>query len=653
MMHVRGLLVAGLMGLTVAVGATGRDADGDTQTIRITSPLGRTGLPGTIRIVARLDGPAKRVPTQVDFLVDQVLLASDADGPPYEALWSDENPFERRELTVRAVFDDGVGLTDTVVLNPMTVTEAAEVNSVALETSVLTPKGQFVRGLTMGAFHVFENDEPQDLDVVTQRREPALFAVLVDSSQSMALRADSLRTAARRLLEPLAAEDEVVVAPFSRRILHLTGPTTDRRTALDAIAGIRPAGGTAILDALQEAATGLSGSTRRKAIVLLTDGYDEHSRAKIDATIDTLRQSGVTLYVIGIGGIAGVSMKGEEVLGSLATATGGRAWFPLDSQRLAFAYEAVAADVQHRYLLTYTPRNQRRDGTYRAIRVTADGDYTVRTRTGYTAPMAPPVRALFEFTAFAGGRAPLSLTKEDVEITEDGVRQAVDTFQESVLPVTIMLALDSSGSMKRSAAAAQTAAREFILALRPEDEVGMITFANTSKYIHSPTTRRDWSLAALDQYVADGGTALYDALHDSLAQVGVAKGRRVVVVVTDGRDEDNPGTGPGSQHTWTEVLEKLQQTDAVVYPVGIGTRVDRLRLQTLADESGGSAFFPADVDELAADYQRILDELRRRYAVGYESSNRTRNGRWRDVSIQVRQAGATVRSRGGYYAPAQ
>ena len=249
-MRVRGLLVAGLVGLTITVGASGPDV---APTLRITSPLGRTGLPGAIRIVARLDGADKRPPTKVDFLVDQVLLASDTDGPPYEALWSDDNPFERRELTARAEFADGPPLTDTVVLNPMTVAEAAEVTSVALETSVLTPKGQFVRGLMPSAFHVFENDEEQDLDGVSQKREPALFAVLVDSSQSMALRADGLRAAARRLLDPLAPEDEVVVAPFSRHILSLTGPTTDRRTALDAIAGIRPAGGTAILDALQEA----------------------------------------------------------------------------------------------------------------------------------------------------------------------------------------------------------------------------------------------------------------------------------------------------------------------------------------------------------------------------------------------------------------
>jgi hypothetical protein len=77
----------------------GRNAD-----LQITSPLGRTGLPGTIRIVARLDNAGGDVPTEVQFLVDGQPLSSDTDGPPYEALWHDENPFEQRELKARAVF---------------------------------------------------------------------------------------------------------------------------------------------------------------------------------------------------------------------------------------------------------------------------------------------------------------------------------------------------------------------------------------------------------------------------------------------------------------------------------------------------------------------------------------------------------------------
>src|SRR4029077_522754 len=114
----------------------------------------------------------------------------------------------------------------------------------------------------------------------------------------------------------------------------------------------------------------------------------------------------------------------------------------------------------------------------------------VRTKEGYMAPEAPPVRASIEFTAIGAAETPVALTAEQVVIREGDVPQKIDTFQEAVLPVTIMLALDSSGSMTKSAAQAQEAAREFVTALRPEDEIGMITFADTSNYIHSPTTRR-------------------------------------------------------------------------------------------------------------------------------------------------------------------
>ena len=122
---------------------------------------------------------------------------------------------------------------------------------------------------------------------------------------------------------------------------------------------------------------------------------------------------------------------------------------------------------------------------------------------------------------------------------------------------------------------------------------------------------------------------------------------RMVATRTRHRD------GPGSLRTWDEVLAKLQQTEATVYAVGIGSRVERDRLQQLADRSGGAAYFPSDAATLAADYHKILDELRRQYVIGYQSTNRTRNGQWRTVEIRPRQKDVSIRSRGGYYAPAQ
>jgi Ca-activated chloride channel homolog len=630
------------------------DVSAAPSALKITSPLGRTGLPGTIRIVARLEGEQPAEPLRVEFYIDKLHLSDDEDGPPYEALWTDDNPFERVEIGVRAELPSGAVLIDTVVLDPLSVTEATEVTSVAIEASVVDTKGRFIRNLTADDFRLFEDHVGQEITVLTQRREPALFVLLVDRSQSMALRYDAVRAAATKFLQPLHPDDLVVVAPFSRGVTSVTGPTKDHPTVLDAISAIQPSGGTAILDSVEEVLSRLTNEYERRAIVLITDGYDEHSTSNFEDAVAAAKKSNVTLYVVGLGGVAGISLKGEKLLTQLTEQTGGRAWFPRDNRRLEEAYATTAEDVQQRYVMTYTPSNQRRDGTWRTITVEPrNPDLRVRAREGYTAPMAPPVRTSFEFSAIGTGDAAARLTAEDVEVVEDGVPQKVDTFHEVALPVTIMLALDASGSMTRSAEKAQEAAREFVHAMRPEDQLGMITFADRADYIHSPTQRRDWSLEAIDAYKAAGGTALYDALYDSLAQVGDVKGRRVVVVVTDGRDENAASNGPGSLRTFEEVLRKLQQTDATVYAVGIGSRVERARLQELADRSGGNAYFPEDVTTLAGDYQKILDELRRRYVLGYESTNRARDGKWRKVQIRAHATDVTVRSRDGYFAPVQ
>src|SRR4029078_1250046 len=332
-----------------------------------------------------------------------------------------------------------------------------------------------------------------------------------------------------RLIEPLGAADEIVVAPFTKTIGAVTGPTTDRATVLDAIGAIHHKGGTAILDALGQAASALTASTRRKAVVLITDGYDENSDSKIDQATDALKRSGMTLYVVGLGGIAGISLKGERLLKGLAEDTGGRAWFPRDERDLVVAYDAIANEVRNHYLLGYTPKNQDRDGTWRAIEVKmANETYRVRARKGYTAPIPPPVRASIEFTGVGTGQIPAALTREDIDVFEDGVKQEMDVFQEAVQPVTFMMALDASGSMKKSAARAQEAAREFIDAMRPEDQVGpmmishkddLLISATKAESIQKPTDKREATRTAIDNYVADGGTALYDALYDSLVQL--------------------------------------------------------------------------------------------------------------------------------------
>jgi VWFA-related protein len=641
--------------MLVAAGVTPAAKDHEPTappTITITSPLGRSGLPGKIRIVARVDAPPKVQPVSVTFSIDGMPLGTDTDGAPYEALWVDENPFEAREITAEAMFADGNSIRDVVTLKPLEITEAADVSSVAVEATVVDATGRFVSDLEQSDFMLREDGNAEAVDFFRQQRDPALFTLLVDSSHSMAIRADEVRAAARRFLDAIAPDDQVVVAPFNRSITAITGPTTDHNTVLQAIAAIKPDGGTAILDALGEAVQNLSTVAGRRAVVLITDGYDEHSQLQIDTAVTTLNAGNVPVYVIGFGGIAGISLDGEKLLNTLAGDTGGRAWFPRDQPQLGKAYETIATEVQHRYFLTYTPHNQRRDGTWRkiSVEVTKPG-LTVRARTGYTAPKAPPVHPVIEFAAVGASQVPASVTKDDLEVIEDGVEQEIQTFEEAVEPVTVVLALDASGSMKKAAAQAQAAAREFVDALRPEDRIAMVSFADKSVLVHGPTDKRDETLKAIEGYVAAGGTALNDALYDSLSQVAKAEGRRAVVVVTDGRDENAASTGPGSAQSWDDVLQELAKTDATVYAIGIGTNVDKARLQTLADKSGGAAYFPADASTLATSYHKIVDEMRRRYVIGYESTNGERDGRWRKLDIRTRTGAVTIRSRGGYYAP--
>jgi hypothetical protein len=122
--------------------------------------------------------------------------------------------------------------------------------------------------------------------------------------------------------------------------------------------------------------------------------------------------------------------------------------------------------------------------------------------------------------------------------------------------------------------------------------------------------------------------------------------------MTDGRDEDNPGTGPGSTHTLSEVLRQVKESAATVFAIGLGTKVDNSPLQKFADLSGGRALLPQDVSELAGEFQRVVEDLRRRYAIGYTSTNGERNGQWRHVEIRLKSAPhVTVRSTAGYNAP--
>ena len=619
--------------------------------VRITSPLGRTGIPERIRIVAQIKYPEGATLEPVRFFVDSQLLAEDTDGPPFAVEWTDANPLAPTEIAVE-VRAAGAVARDKVLLEPFEVTEEAEVSSVLLEVAVHDKEGQFVSGLTDRDFRVLEDDVPQTIDIARPENMAATYTLLVDSSQSMSRRIEDVRLAAAMMVKNLRADDQIVVAPFSNTIGAITGPTRDHQTVLDAIQTIGSRGGTAILNALRTVADSLPASDERHALVLLTAGYDEHSTVSREEAIAAVKRLRATLYVIGIAGSAGISLRGEQFLRDLAAETGGKAFFPSRDTELDWVDQRIAEEVQKRYLVSYSPSNQKVDGTWRTIRLlTTDTEHKVRTRSGYYAPAPPPIRPSIEFTMMNGNRELVDVSAADLTVIENGVAQQIDVFQEAVDPVSIVLALDSSGSMKKATEGAQAAARSFVHSIRQEDKLALATFADRVWFAHDLTENRAWSLAAIDQYVASGGTALYDGLVGSFTRLKREKGRRVVVLVSDGRDENNAGTGPGSQRTVDDVFAGLKESEATVFAIGLGPRVDREFLERVATESGGEAYFPLDVSELEAHYRRVVENLRRRYVISYTSTNTTRDGAWRTVQIESRSPDSVVRSKGGYFAP--
>jgi Ca-activated chloride channel homolog len=644
--------------LTMAFATAVADAQGPaasappTLTVQITSPLGRTGVAGAVRIVARVT-PARDVTVQdVKFFVNDTLVGHDDAGPVYAVEWVDDNPFAPAAIAVEAVDKAGRAVRDTVQLAPFEFIETAEVLSVLLEASVQDATGRFIAGMRDSGFVLLEDGARQRLEVVRPELLPATYTLLVDSSNSLARRVDFLHAAALRLSAHLRPQDRMLVVPFSRTLGPITGPTADRVTAADAVTAIEPRGGTAIADALAETAKLVSGLEGRHAIVLLTDGYDEHSRLSLDEALAAVQRSGATVYVIGVAGVAGISLKGERLLRQIALATGGRAFFPSREEELPTVHDRVASDVANRYLLTYTPTNQRADGSWRNVSLTAaDPELRVRVKPGYFAPTPPPVRPTIEFTVTGLDRSDEDVTRDDLTLVEDGVAQSIDTFHEVTTPVSIVMAIDESGSMRQAAEAVKASARSFVAALRDSDKLAVMRFADRAELAHDLTLFRSEALKAIDDYTPRGGTALFDALHTAVGRLSRAEGRRVVVVLTDGRDENNAGTGPGSLVRFEEVLDELRESGAIVYPIALGPRVDRPRLEQIARESGGAAYFPAVTEDLAGDYARIVENIRRRYVIGYTSTNSTRNGAWRTVEITARKPGARVTSRGGFFAP--
>jgi VWFA-related protein len=239
-------------------------------------------------------------------------------------------------------------------------------------------------------------------------------------------------------------------------------------------------------------------------------------------------------------------------------------------------------------------------------------------------------------TVLQKGSETSELKPEAFRLFEDGVHQPSLSVVPETESLDIVLVVDTSGSMREALARSVAAVRLFIRNLGAQDRVALVGFSDLPRVLQPLTLDAHLVDRALNQLKPDGGTALYDTLVTSASHLKPSLRRRVVVLLTDGCDQNAMGTGPGSRCTLDQAVESCRKSHATVFCVGLGFQVDRKVLGRITDETGGQAYWAAGADQLQDLYLRIVRDIRRRYRIGYQSTNAAHDGTQRSVKLVIR-----------------
>ena len=282
-----------------------------------------------------------------------------------------------------------------------------------------------------------------------------------------------------------------------------------------------------------------------------------------------------------------------------------------------------------------------------------------------------------------------TLRQEDIRVFEDGVPQELFTFQrETDRPLALALLIDVSESEQRTLPAEKAAARSFIETViqSRKDQAAVIPFTG-SAFLEQPLTRDVLGIyralerveVAMPAYLGsgralsgivtgpgtkraprEGSTAIWDAIALTASQVLTQSGalgqsrRRAIILLTDGQDTS-------SVLEIDQAIDRALAAETVIYAIGIGDSkyqgIDRGSLRTVAERTGGRAFFPKKEEDLREVFREIERELRTQYLIAYSSSNKKRDGAYRQMRIDVvnpelKKDRVTLRHRPGYFAKA-
>src|SRR6478672_7948639 len=246
-----------------------------------------------------------------------------------------------------------------------------------------------------------------------------------------------------------------------------------------------------------------------------------------------------------------------------------------------------------------------------------------------------------------------NLDRNAFTVFEDGKPQVIKSFRHEDIPISLGIVIDNSGSMREKRARVVRAAVNLVKASNPQDEVFVVNFSD-EYYLDQPFTSKINLLQdALEKYETRGGTALYDAIvasADELKKHGKLQ-KKILFVVTDGEDD-------ASRESLEQAVRRLQEENGpTVYAIGLlgeeRQRRAKRALETIAERTGGIAFFPRTLDEVDQISSAVARDIRNQYTIGYKPTTPRSVGGYRTIRVDARAPGhgkLTVRTRSGYYA---
>lgn len=364
-------------------------AAGAAPTIRITAPENDSYVSGSIMLKAAIE-PASAAVERVSFFADGRLVCA-VDKAPYSCAWDAGAGVREHVFRAVAQLPGGARAVTSVRTRGVGIAEAVDVHVVQVSVLVRDDKGEFVRGLTAKDFRLLEDGTPQRLTNVADEDTPLEVVMALDISASMADAIGDVRTSARTFIGALRERDALTILGFNDNIFTVARRESQAEARLKALDRLAPWGATSLYDVISRGVTLLRAQPGRKGLVVFSDGEDESSRLTFEVVEKELQASDAVMYAVGLGRGARMADLTRQ-LSRLSDASGGRTVIAPDTSQLSGAFGDVVAELSHQYVLSYSPTNEKRDGSWRALSVEIPGrkDVLIRARQGYRAKRATP-----------------------------------------------------------------------------------------------------------------------------------------------------------------------------------------------------------------------------------------------------------------------